>query len=68
MAKNEATATCEIGSSTINHRSTQVEVAVRAHEIFLERGSIPVTIWTTGNKLNWNLLRNEPMEYQRRRR
>ena len=41
MAKNEATATCEISRSTVNHRPTQDEIAVRAHEIFLERGATP---------------------------
>jgi hypothetical protein len=41
MAKNEALATRETSGSTVSSRPTQEEIAVRAHEIFLERGATP---------------------------
>jgi hypothetical protein len=40
MAKNEALAT-QTGGSTGNHLLSTEEIALRAHEIFLERGATP---------------------------
>jgi hypothetical protein len=41
MAKTEAITARETSSQTANHRPTEDEIAIRAHEIFLERGAAP---------------------------
>jgi hypothetical protein len=41
MSKNEASATKEVNSSRTNQLPNPKNIAVRAYEIFLERGATP---------------------------